>query len=278
MNVSQKKPLILSIASGKGGVGKTVTTVNMALSARRMGYKTLLLDGDFGLANVDILLGLKARYNIQDVLDGEVEIEDTLLDGPMGLKIIPSGSGFAGLADLKLSQRIRLLDKISEISQSYDVLFIDTGAGIAESVLHLNSVADAIMLVTTPEPHAQTDAYAFVKVMCEKYGKRRISLIANQAVSEAQGHKVYQNLADVAKRFLNFELGFAGVVPKDPVVQRSVMMQRAADDQAQHTLAGQAWNEITRKTIESLVNEPQSDSGRGLSDLLFPNFGALRAL
>ncbi|MBC7658662.1 MAG: MinD/ParA family protein [Chitinophagaceae bacterium] len=278
MNVRQKKPLILSIASGKGGVGKTITTVNMALAARRMGYKTLLLDGDFGLANVDIVLGLKARYTIQDVLDGEVEMEDTLLDGPLGLKIIPSGSGFARLADLKLTQRIRLLDKISEIAQEYDVLFIDTGAGISESVLHLNSVADAILLVTTPEPHAQTDAYAFVKVMCEKYGKRRISLIANQAVSDAQGHKVYQNLADVAKRFLDFDLGFAGVVPKDAVVQRSVMMQRVADDQVKHTLSGQAWNEITRKTIESLVSEPKDDSSRGLSDLLFPNFGALRAL
>ena len=114
--------------------------------------------------------------------------------------------------------------------------------------------------------------------MCEKYGKRRISLIANQAVSEAQGYKVYQNLADVAKRFLDFDLGFAGVVPKDAVVQRSVMMQRAADDQVKHTLSGQAWNEITRKTIENLVSEPKDDNSRGLSDLLFPNFGALRAL
>lgn len=277
MNFGQKKPLIISIASGKGGVGKTVTTVNLALAARRMGYKTLLLDGDFGLANVDIVLGLKARYNIQDVLDGAVEIEDTLLDGPLGLKIIPSGSGFAGLADLKLTQRIRLLDKISEIAQEYDVLFIDTGAGISESVLHLNSVADAIMLVTTPEPHAMTDAYAFVKVMVEKYGPKRISLIANRTVSDQQGYKVYQNLSDVAKRFLDFHLGFAGSVPNDPIVQRSIMMQRAGDEQVKHTICGQAWNEITRKTIESLAADPDS-GGRGLSDLLFPNFGALRAL
>ena len=278
MNDRQKKPLILSIASGKGGVGKTITTVNMALAARRMGLKTLLLDGDFGLANVDIVLGLKARYNIHDVLEGECEIEDTLIDGPMGLKIIPSGSGFAGLAELKLKQRIMLLDKINEIAQQYDVLFIDTGAGISESVLHLNSIADTILLVTTPDPHAQTDAYAFVKVMCEKYGNRRIDLIVNQTMVPAQGHKVYQNLSDVAKRFLGFGLGFAGVVPKDDAVQRSVMMQRAGDEQVKHTLSGQAWNEITRKTIESLVNEPKDDTSRGLSDLLFPNFGALRAL
>ncbi len=277
MNSVQKKPLIISVASGKGGVGKTVTSVNLALAARRLGYKTLLLDGDFGLANVDIVLGLKARYNIQDVLDGAVEIEDTLLEGPLGLKIIPSGSGFAGLADLKLPQRIRLLDKISEISEGYDVLFIDTGAGISESVLHLNSVSSAIMLVTTPEPHAMTDAYAFVKVMIEKYGPRRIQLIANRTVSDQQGHKVFQNLSDVAKRFLDFQLQFAGSVPNDPIVQRSIMMQRAGDEQVKHTICGQAWNEIARKTIELLANDADV-VGRGLSDLLFPNFGAARAL
>lgn len=278
MNCGQKKPLIISVASGKGGVGKTVTTVNLALAARRMGFKTLLLDGDFGLANVDIVLGLKARYTIQDVLEGAVEIEDTLLDGPMGLKIIPSGSGFANLADLKLTQRIRLLDKITEVAAAYDVLFIDTGAGISESVLHLNSVSDAIMLVTTPEPHAMTDAYAFIKVMVEKFGHKKISLIANRTVSDQQGYKVFQNLSDVAKRFLDFNLGFAGAVPNDPVVGRSVMMQRAGDEQVKHTICGQAWNEIARKTIETLAAAPESSSGRGLSDLLFPNYGALRAL
>lgn len=278
MSFAEKRPLIISVASGKGGVGKTVTTVNLALSACRMGLKTLLLDGDFGLANVDIVLGLKARYNIQDVLEGAVEVEDTLLDGPLGLKIIPSGSGFAGLADLKLPQRIRLLDKISEIAQSYDVLFIDTGAGISEAVLHLNSVSDVIMLVTTPEPHAMTDAYAFIKVMVEKYGHRKINMIANRTLSDQQGYKVFQNLNDVAKRFLDFNLGFAGTVQNDPVVQRSVMMQRAGDDSVKHTLCGQAWNEITRRTIEVLQEDPDIQSTRGLSDLAFPNYGGLRAL
>ncbi len=277
MKLAQKRPLILSIASGKGGVGKTVTSVNLALAAQRQGYKTLLLDGDFGLANVDVVLGLKARYNIQDVLDGAVEIEDTLLEGPLGLKIIPSGSGFAGLADLKLPQRIRLLDKIIEIAEGYDVLFIDTGAGISESVLHLNSVSSAIMLVTTPEPHAMTDAYAFIKVMHEKYGPRRIQLIANRTVSEQQGHKVFQNLAEVAKRFLDFQLHYSGSVPNDPIVQRSIMMQRAGDENVKHTICGQAWNEISRKTIELLADDPEA-FGRGLGDLLFRNFGAVRAL
>jgi flagellar biosynthesis protein FlhG len=277
MNCGQTKPLIISIASGKGGVGKTVTTVNLALAARRMGLKTLLLDGDFGLANVDIVLGLKARYNIRDVLEGNAEIEDTLLDGPMGLRVIPSGSGFAHLADLKLTQRIRLLDKIGEVAKAYDVLFVDTGAGISEPVLHLNSIADAVLLVTTPEPHAMTDAYAFIKVMVEKYGHKRLSLIANRTVSDQQGYKVFQNLSDVAKRFLDFTLGFSGSVPNDPIVQRSVMMQRAGDEQVKHTICGQAWNEIARKTIEALAAAPEP-SGRGLNDLLFPNFGALRAL
>lgn len=276
----QKRPLILSIASGKGGVGKTLTTVNMALAARRMGLKTLILDGDLGMANVDIVLGLKARYNINDVLQDQVGIEEALLQGPQGLHIIPSGSGIAKLADLKLPQRMRLLEKIEETAQSYDLLLIDTGAGISEPVLHLNSVSAGIMLVTTPEPHALTDALAFIKVMGERHGKSNVHVIVNQTISEVQGTRAYQGLSDTAKRHLGIEIQFAGSVPRDANMERAVMLQRAGDEQVKHTLAGQAWNEITRRMIERLREMPQEETGRGFSELLFPQLSArnVRAL
>lgn len=276
----QKRPLILSVASGKGGVGKTLTTVNMALAARRMGLRTLILDGDLGMANVDIVLGLKARYNINDVLQDNVGIEDVLLQGPQGLHIIPSGSGIAKLADLKLPQRMRLLERIEETARGYDLLLIDTGAGISEPVLHLNSVSAGIMLVTTPEPHALTDALAFTKVMGEQYGKSNIHVIVNQTISEVQGTRAYQGLADTAKRHLGIEIQFAGAVPRDANMERAVMLQKAGDEQVKHTLAGQAWNEITRRMIERLRDSPHEETGRGFSELLFPQSGSrnVRAL
>ncbi len=266
----EDRPWIISVASGKGGVGKTLTTVNMALAARRLGLSTLILDGDFGLANVDVVLGIRARYNIGDVLESRVDLKDIVIEGPLGVRIIPSGSGLAQLADLKLVQRVQLLDKIAEIAKSYQLMIIDTGAGISSNVLHLNSIADEIMVVTTPEPHALTDAYAFLKVMHENYGRKNFNIIVNQAISEGQGLKIYQRVADVARRFLEIELSMAGTVPKDALVERSVMLQRAADEHITHTRSGQAWNEITRKTLERLMEYRDPAGKRGWQDLMFP--------
>jgi flagellar biosynthesis protein FlhG len=264
------RPWIISIASGKGGVGKTLTTVNMALAARRLGLSTMILDGDFGMANVDVVMGMRARYNLGDVLESRCELKDIILEGPLGVRIIPSGSGLAQLADLKLVQRVQLLDKIAEISQPYQLLLIDSGAGISSNVLHLNSIADEIMVVTTPEPHALTDAYAFLKVMNENYARKNFNIIVNQAISEAQGLKIYQRVADVARRFLEIDLMLAGTVPKDALVERSVMMQRAADEHITHTRSGQAWNEITRKILERLTEYRDPSGKRGWQDLMFP--------
>ncbi len=269
MKRRDKKPWVISVASGKGGVGKTLTTVNMAIAAQRFGYKTLILDGDLGLANVDIVLGLRGRYNINDVLEYRAELKDVLLEGPLGVHIIPSGSGINRLADMKLVQRVQLLDKVEEISGDYDVLVIDTGAGISENVLHLNSVSDALMVVTTPEPHALADAYAFIKVMCEHHGKRDFHIVINQVISESQGLKVFQRLTDITKRFLNLDLLFGGSVPKDVLIERSVMLQRAADENITHTRSGQAWNEATRRVIEHLKERPRSEGASGIRSLLF---------
>lgn len=266
----KKTPWVISVASGKGGVGKTLTTVNMASAAQRSGLKTLVLDGDLGLANVDIVLGLRGRYNIGDVLDARTNLKDILLEGPLGFHIIPSGSGFNRLTEMKLVQRVQLLDKVEEIACDYDLLIIDTGAGISDNVLHLNSIADAILVVTTPEPHALADAYAFIKVMCEHHGKRNFNLVVNQVMSDAQGHKVFQRFADTSKRFLDLDLLLGGIVPKDALIERSVMLQRAADESITHTRSGQAWIEMTRKVVERLRSSPSNEEPRGLGDLMFP--------
>jgi len=228
------------------------------------------LDGDFGLANVDVVLGLRARYNIGDVLNSQMPLRDIVLEGPLGIRIIPSGSGLAQLADMKLVQRVQLLDMMADLAQDYDLLLIDSGAGISNNVTHLNSIADEVVVVTTPEPHALTDAYAFLKVMNESHARKNFNLIVNQTISDGQGLKVFQRIAEVTGRFLEIDLRLAGSVPKDPMVERSVMLQKAADDSITHTRSGQSWNEIGRKFLESLDERRNASADRNWQDLLFP--------
>lgn len=197
---------VISIASGKGGVGKTLTTVNLAIAARRMGLRVLILDGDFGLANVDIVLGLQARYNINDIFENEASMNEIILEGPLGIKIIPSGSGIMQLTQLSYLQRILLLEQVEKIDEFFDVMLIDTGAGVSDTVLNLNAISDEILVVTTPEPHSMTDAYAFIKIMTEKYGKKHINLLVNNTRSIDEGLKIASKISEVAKEFLDLKL------------------------------------------------------------------------
>jgi len=244
-----KAPLIVSITSGKGGVGKTLTTVNFAVAARRMGLRVLIFDGDLGLANVDVVLGLQARYNINDVLEGQAELSDIILDGPAGIRIIPSGSGIAKLTQLGHAQRLNLLEQINHLDEVFDLMIIDTGAGIAANVLHFNAAADKAIVVTTPEPHAMTDAYAMIKVLNENYGKKSLNLLVNMASSAQEGLKVYERIAEVAKRFLKIEIDYVGHVPMDPQVKKLVAQRCTGSEQSHATISGQAWNSIARSII-----------------------------
>ena len=258
----------VSVASGKGGVGKTITTVQLALSACRQEKKVIILDGDLGMANVDVVLGLRPRYNINDVIEGSVELQDIILHGPNGIHLVPTGSGLANLANLPLSQRVSILDQLEDISSRYDFVIIDTGAGISDTVLHLNSVADDVVVVTTPEPHAMTDAYAFIKVMTEKYPGKKMKLLVNQVVSQEHGLKIGRRITEVAKRFLDTKIDIVGVVPHDDLVPRTIMNQVAGSDLTAHTRSGQAWNEISLKLLES--QDVKKANSQGWGDLVFP--------
>ncbi len=246
-------PTVITIASGKGGVGKTLTTVNLAVAARRMGQSVLIFDGDLGLANVDVVLGLTARYNIRDVLDGNAQLKDIVVEGPLGIDLIPSGSGISSLTRLSPAQKQLILDQIGQLEESYDLLLIDTGAGIAENVVHFARAADKTVVVTTPEPHAMTDAYALIKVLAEEHDVKSFSLLVNQTRTPEEGFKVSERIAEVAMRFLNVRVSHLGNVPSDPQVPKSVMQRRAASDQSTFTIAGQAWNQAARKLFAEAV-------------------------
>jgi len=237
-------PATIAITSGKGGVGKTLTTVNLAMAARNQGLNVLILDADFGLANVDVVLGLQSRYSIVDVLDGHVALSDIILEGPSGIKVIPSGSGVSRMAHLSQIERLIILEQLQELDFEFDVVLIDTGAGISENVVQMNHASDEVVVVTTPEPHSMTDAYAIIKVMSENGEGDSLNLMVNQAQSLELATKVFERLADVAKRFLNVEINFIGHVPVDPQVARAIAMRKAISESSKHTISGQAWAKV----------------------------------
>ncbi len=256
---SGKRRRVVSVASGKGGVGKTLSSIHLAIAAGRMGLKTLVFDGDLGLANIDVVLRLKPVKSVIDVLNGGTRLSEITVQGPCGISVIPSGSGFSRLANLSLTERLSLLDQLEELMEAFDLVVIDTGAGISESVLHLNSFAHSTIVVTTPEPTAMTDAYAFIKVMYQKYGEKSIQLLVNQVVSSGQGLKVSQQISDVCLKYLNFRIHYLGSIPKDKMIARLVMLNGIGVEESIQTLAGQAWNEIAWGMLSetSMSDEPQ---------------------
>ena len=273
-----KRPRVVTVTSGKGGVGKTLTTVHFAVAARKMGLSVLILDGDLGMANVDIVLGLQARYNIRDVLDGNVSLKEIIVDGPMGIRVIPSGSGISSLVNLSYVQKQLILSEIEKLDEQPDLLLIDTGAGISETVTHFNKAADQVIVVTTPEPHAMTDAYALTKILGEEYGVLSVGLIVNQARTADEGLKVHERLTEVAQRFLKTQISYLGHVPSDPQVQRAVMQRRAASESSTLTLAGQAWNQIARKTISNILSTTDGQDPSAVWSSLLWNENSKRAL
>ena len=217
---------VISITSGKGGVGKTNIVLNLCIALSRMHRRVFLLDADMGLANVDVLLGVTPRYTIEHVLSGQKELLDIVVEGPGGLKVLPASSGISELSELTYEQQMRLFRALSALDAEMDYLFIDTGAGISSNVLRFNASAGEIVLVANSEPTSITDAYALMKLLSIKYHLRAFSLIANSVASEEEGRAVYECLRKVTSQFLNVTLRYLGAVPLDKAVSRSVRQQR----------------------------------------------------
>lgn len=233
----------IAVSSGKGGVGKTLTSIHLASAAARRGGRTLIIDGDLGLANVDVLLGVKVENSIFEVLSGRLSIDETVLTGPMDIDILPAGSGIAALQNLDRQLRVDLESKIQGIAAKYDTVIIDTGAGISNTVIGLNRLARQNLVVTTPEPHAITDAYALIKVLSECEDIPLVALAVNHVRSEDEGRRIFERLSEVVSKFLTARLIYAGSIPHDPSIQHSVMARNAINDRSTYSLAGQAWTQ-----------------------------------
>jgi flagellar biosynthesis protein FlhG len=216
----------VAITSGKGGVGKTSLAVNLALALAQGGTRTCLVDGDLGLANVDVLLNLHPRYTLQDVVARDLTLQDVTVTGPAGLQVVPAASGVEALANLGPAARQSLVERLRQPGLGADALVLDTGAGISHTVLTLALAADEVLVVTTPDPTALTDAYAMLKVLSRRRPTLPVQIVLNQVEHAGHAREVHGHLARIAERFLQREVPLAGWVPRDPCVERAVREQR----------------------------------------------------
>jgi len=221
---------VIAVSSGKGGVGKTNVSVNLAVSLAREGKEVMLLDADLGLANVDVLLGLSPAWDLSHVISGERSLEEVIVEGPAGLKIIPASSGISRMANLSATEQAGLITAFSELGNIIDVLIVDTGAGIANSVMKFCSASQEVLVVVCDEPASITDAYAFIKVMSREHGIRRFQVVANMAHSASEGRELFLKLSKATDRFLDVMLNFAGAIPYDAKLRKAVQHQRAVVD------------------------------------------------
>lgn len=252
-------PKVLCFTSGKGGVGKTSLSVNTALLLARMGRRVVLLDADLGLANVDVLLGLEVPYNLSHLLNGERELDEIVVAGPGGLRIVPASSGVARLADLSLAEHAGVIAAFSSLAEPVDVLIVDVAAGISPSVLQFCAAAQDVMVVVCDEPSSLTDAYALVKVLARDHGVRRFHTITNRVDSAAHGRRLHGKLQAVCDRFLDIPLQHLGSVPEDPLLRRAVQMQTPVVTAYPTSPAARAFKDLAR--LADNLPEPRGMSG-----------------
>ncbi len=220
-------PRVISVTSGKGGVGKTNVVVNLGLAFSRMGKRVLILDADLGLANIDVLLGLVPRYTIEHFFSRQKNLSEILIEGPEGIRILPASSGVSSLVHLDDSQKLHLLEEVDLLAEEVDFLLIDTGAGISSNVLYFNMAAQESIVVVTPEPTSMTDAYALIKVLSRDFEKKHFMVLVNFVSNEEEAKRVFRKLSKVADRFLkSLSIDYLGFIPFDEKLPQAVRHQR----------------------------------------------------
>lgn len=237
----------IAVTSGKGGVGKTCVAVNLAVALAARGRDVMLLDADLGLANVDVLLGLDCRRTLADVLAGDCTLAEIVVAGPHGLRIVPAASGIGRLAALSPAELSGLVRAFSDLGGRLDTLIVDTSAGLSPAVTTFTQAAHRVLVVVCDEPASRTDAYALIKLLSRDHGVGRFELLASQVASEADGRELFRKLGAVCERFLDVTLDYAGSIPADPLLRRSLQAQRAVVDMYPSGLAGRAFKNLAHR-------------------------------
>jgi len=241
---------VIAVTSGKGGVGKTNVVVNLGYALTRLNKRVVILDADIGLANLDVLLGLTPKYNLQHLLSGECSIAEIVITGPGGMKILPASSGVQELSELNKAQKLCLLSELNSLQDETDVLLIDTSAGISSNVMYFNVAAQEILIVVSPEPTSITDAYAMMKVLFLKYSEHHFKLLVNSVKSAQEAKEVFDNLSLVAQKFLNLSLDYWGYIPRDEHVVKAVRRQRALVELYPDAPASKCFFELAKVVCE----------------------------
>lgn len=245
---------VITVTSGKGGVGKTSLSVNLALQMQRMGRRTIIIDADFGLANIEVMLGIHPRYNISDLIYRNKSIEDVITEGPEGIGFISGGSGVSELTNLNRDQVKDFVTKLSSLDKLADVVIIDTGAGISDAVQEFVLCSPEVLIVLTPEPTSTMDAYALLKALNRRKDfaadSKVINVVSNRVSDEKEGQELFRNISIVASRFLDIELRYLGCIPQDMNASRAVVLQKPVSLSFPNTAAARSMHRIALDLLE----------------------------
>ena len=247
----QSSPIrVISVTSGKGGVGKTSITANLAVAFQKLNKKVLILDADLGLANMDIMLGINPRYTISNVLSGEKSLEEVIVETPAGFKLLPAASGMQELTELDDNQRRFLLNELDAIHEDFDIILIDTSAGISSNVMYFNFAAMERLVVLTNEPTSLTDAYALIKVLTNTYNQKRFKVLINLAQDSNEADRIFRSLSLAVDKYLQSpSLDYLGWIPYDKMLPKAIRRQKPLISTHPNTPAAKSITALAEKIL-----------------------------
>lgn len=262
---------VIAVTGGKGGVGKTNLTLNSAIACAKQGKKVMVLDADLGLANVDVMLGLRVERNLSHVLNGDCTLDEILVTGPFGIKIAPATSGTKSMTELSHHEHAGLIRAFGELRTPIDMLIVDTAAGISDMVVSFSRAAQDVMLVVCDEPTSLTDAYALIKILNREHGVFKFKVVANMVRSEREGKELFSKLSKVTTRFLDVALELSAVVPFDENVRKAVRKQSAVVEAYPSSPASLA----IKKLAENMITWPIPKQAGGHLEFFIENLVSL---
>lgn len=271
VNVSPSTARVITVTSGKGGVGKTNTVVNLAIQFKKAGKRVVILDADFGMANIEVMFGAIPKYNLTDMVQKGMPLKSIVAEGPMGVGFISGGSGVADLVDLEKDQLQYLIQRLRELDEMADIILIDTGAGIGSTVVEFLTASSEIVVVTTPEPTSITDSYSLLKTLNNTPGflekKARVYFLANRVSSRNEGRALFQNLSVVVNKFLSIQMDYLGMVPQDDAILKAVMQQSPVSIKMPASRSSRAFEELAGQLLDE---QPVAEAGKtgGIAALL----------
>ncbi len=248
---SQDGIRVISVTSGKGGVGKSNVVANLAMALADLGKKVLIIDADLGVGNLDVLLGLSPQYNLNHVLSGEKSLPEILVEVNSRIKLIPAGSGVQEYTSLGQHEKLKLLDELDMLEEEFDIMIIDTEAGISENVTYFTVAAQEIVVVVSPEPTSITDVYALIKLLATRYSEHHFKVLVNMARDSEDALEVFRKLANVAGRFLDISLDYLGCVVRDEKLIDAVKKQKAVFEMFPDSEAASCFMTLARRVIEN---------------------------